>query len=181
MAKDMRGLWAGLYPPGVSSLLPPDVDSTTYQLAAAWLDVDDWSVEDWGGGAGWAGQFFTHARYQVVDGSIGVMRDLQAYRSDVDGILLRHVLEHNHNWQGILANALASIRHRLVLVIFTPWSSGPTCQIATNWAGIPDLSFNKDELLAHCHELFVKEESLPTRTQYHTETVLYFECRAMMG
>lgn len=177
---DMRHRWDGLYPPGAGA--SEGDDDTTYRRAAAWLDHEGWVVEDWGGGKGWARQFFAHARYRVIDGSMpssksgDVLRaDLQTYRSRVDGILLRHVLEHNHNWLRILENAKGSARHRLVLVIFTPFSSGPTRQIATNWQEIPDLSFNKEELLAPLAGWKVVGETYQTRTQYRLETVLFAE------
>jgi len=183
--RDMRHLWDGLYQGPAPPFIQQDND-LTYQLAAEWLDHLSWRVEDWGGGRGRAGKFFHHALYRVVDGSVTddalypilalpVMRaDLQDYRSTVEGILLRHVLEHNHNWRQILANAVASFTRRMVIVIFTPFAK-TTTQIATNWADIPDLSFNKDELLISLRRWLVKEESVVTDTQYKEETVFYFQ------
>jgi len=80
-------------------------------------------VEDWGCGGGGFRQFRTSG-YRGVDSSetpwADVTADLVSYRSDVDGILLRHVLEHSHGWARILDNALASFRQRLVVILFTP-------------------------------------------------------------
>ena len=175
----MRNRWAGFYPPGAGA--SEGDDDTTYRRAAWWLDHEGWTVEDWGGGKGWARQFFKQASYRVIDGSVPsgnvVLADLQTYRSDVDGIMLRHVLEHNHNWCGILENAVASARHRIALVIFTPWAAGPTEQIATNWEDIPDLSFNKEEVFALLEGWSAEEETYQTRTQYQAETALLLSRR----
>lgn len=95
----------------------------TYPMAAAWMEGCA-TVEDWGCGKGWLRQFCDPAAYRGIDGSCtpfaDVVADLATYRSDVDGIVLRHVLEHDYRWGVILAGAIASCRERLCVILFTP-------------------------------------------------------------
>ena len=60
----------------------------------------------------------------LVDGSpsewVDTVAELESYRSTVSGVLLRHVLEHNHGWRRVLGNACASATWRMAVVIFTP-------------------------------------------------------------
>jgi len=71
----------------------------TYKLAADFLK-DMSTVEDWGCGAGGFRKFYK-GKYKGIDGSankyVDKVADLRTYRSSVDGILVRHVLEHNYN------------------------------------------------------------------------------------
>ena len=102
----------------------------TYREAIAFLDQPGFSIEDWGGGTGFARQMVQHASYKVVDGSQNliaeslIVDDLTSRRCQVDCIMIRHVLEHNENWQTILSNALASFTKRMALVTFTPFAPG---------------------------------------------------------
>lgn len=149
-------------------------DDVTYEKAMTFLS-DCAAVEDWGCGFGTAKKF-CKGTYRGVDGSKGPLTDLvvdlREHRSEVDGILIRHVLEHNHDWKKILENAIASFRKKLVIVLFTPLSS-VTRQIATNWSNIPDLSFRKEDITDFLKGFVVKEEALRTRTQYGIEFVFY--------
>src|SRR5262249_32282122 len=95
----------------------------TYEKAIAFLDADDdWTIEDWGGGTGYARRYIERADYVLVDGSqskfVEKVEDLTTYRTVVDCILLRHVLEHNAKWEAILDNALESFTKRMVIVCF---------------------------------------------------------------
>jgi hypothetical protein len=97
----------------------------SYQIAGAFLS-SCLTVEDWGCGYGTFRDHCTAQRYIGVDGSLSPaadrLVDLLTYRSSVEGILLRHVLEHNPTgWDHILRNAVESFSKRLVLVIFTPF------------------------------------------------------------
>ncbi len=146
-------------------------DDTSYQKAAAWLD--DGPIEDWGGGPGYARQFFHHG-YKVVDGTpwegVDVVADLTGHISYTDGILLRHVLEHNEYWWLILANARVSAK-KMVIVIFTPFSDH-THVIASNPNGSPDISFLKEDLTRMFDKSWT-EETFPSQTQYGQETIFY--------
>lgn len=149
-------------------------NNTSYTRAARWLDLPGEVVEDWGCGGGWARQFFRQARYVGLDGSrshfCDRQVDFQEYVSSVDGVLVRHVLEHNHNWQAILRNAVESFQHRMVLVLFMPFSQGAVQPTHENAAsnenvaydgGIPNLCLNHDEVVSAFKPFLVKEESLP--------------------
>jgi hypothetical protein len=152
-------------------------DDTTYRKGMAFLDGHG-TIEDWGCGKGHARRFVEKSRYIGIDGSWGPFTDkivdLEDYTSSPDCIFMRHILEHNHNWQEILENALSSFSKRMVLIIFTPFVE-QTRQISTNWSAVPDISFRREDLLDHFKNLRYREESLITDTQYKTEHIFYIE------
>lgn len=125
-------------------------DTASYQMGANFLS-DCISVEDWGCGRGWFRRFRPD-NCIGLDGSHSPFADkivdLTEYTSSVDGIFMRHVLEHNYNWKKILRNAIASFKDKMVLVIFTPWSAGETTQIRMiERVGVPDLALSKPTVL----------------------------------
>lgn len=155
--------------------------SPTYAIAAEFLASCS-SIEDWGCGKGWMRTLVGADRYVGVDGSrspfADVVADLAEYRSSVDGIVLRHVLEHDYRWSEILANAVASFRRRLAVILFTP-PAAVTHEIAWNDdPGVPDLAFRLDDLVAAMPDdvavIDLSTIDSPS-TQYHTETVLLAE------
>src|ERR1700757_4314698 len=89
-------------------------EATTAQLAGEWLDIPSiTTVEDWGCGFGGFQRYIgTHQRYVGIDGSASrfatIIADLTTYRSTVDAVHIRHVLEHNPAWRDILQNVLGS-------------------------------------------------------------------------
>lgn len=152
-------------------------EDTTYRRAMEFLD-GPYIIEDWGCGAAWARKFVQRGRYIGIDGSWSMhcdkVVDLRMYRSTADAILMRHVLEHNYDWERILENALASFQKKVALVMFTPFSSGETKSIGSNPEGtIPDLSFKKQDLLDLIGKFPYTEESVPSATQYGFEHVFY--------
>ena len=84
----------------------PFGSTETYRIGAQWLH--GLAVEDWGAGTGWFARF--HDNVTTVDGSgtPDVLADLCQYTSEVEGVFMRHVLDHNENWQQILDNASRS-------------------------------------------------------------------------
>lgn len=99
-------------------------ETISYNKCADFLqDVKE--VEDWG--CGMAG-FKNHCKtkYIGIDGShtpfADSIQDLCLYRSSAEGIMMRHVLEHNYQWKKILLNAIYSFNKKICLVIFTPFS-----------------------------------------------------------
>jgi len=155
-------------------------DETTYKKGMAFLDGHG-TIEDWGCGFAHARRFVDKSEYIRVDGSwthADKIVDLRDYRSQVDCIFMRHVLEHNADWRKIVANAVASFTRRMVLVIFTPLGD-ITRQIATSSLHtsfpVPDISFRKEDLTEFFKHLNYREESLRTDTQYGTEHVFYIE------
>jgi len=129
----------------------PYGDSVTYRIGADFLKDCD-TIEDWGCGKGWFSQFVdSQTTYIGIDGShnqfVDKQVDLELYRSTVEGVFMRHILEHNYNWATVLDNALQSFTKKMVLVIFTPWSDTTTKEIAyIDDVGVPDLSFSQKEI-----------------------------------
>ncbi len=169
--RPMKDLWQP--PPGTQKI--PFGDPTTYKKAMDFLCGCD-VVEDWGCGTGFAKTYMKEGVYIGVDGSrhdnVNVHTELALYTSKVEGILLRHVLEHNMDWRTVLGNAVKSFTKKLVVILCTPFSE-KTQRIATNWHDIPDLSFRREEILEFFKGLHVQEESLKTATQYGLEHVFY--------
>lgn len=112
------------------------------------------AVEDWGCGGGLLAEYLpTSCRYIGVDGSATPFADITAdlvdYRSEVPAVVLRHVLEHNDDWPTILANAIESARHRLVIVVFTPLAERETHVMfrEPEFGNVPVISFRIRDLL----------------------------------
>lgn len=170
------GRWDDWYDSADKQL--PYGDTDTYRLGGTWLQSCD-EVEDWGCGLGWFRIYRTHG-YIGIDGSSTKFADVHAnladYRSDVPGIFMRHVLEHNHRWPNILDNAVASFRQRMALILFTPLADR-TQQIGETVIGgvsIPDYSFALDDILARFEGAEVGLASLPSPgTQYGVEHVFF--------
>jgi hypothetical protein len=177
-ADDLMGRWDEVYRRSPQPL--PSGDVQTYRKAAAFLQGLE-TVEDWGCGRGWLKHYLpSSVRYTGVDGSAtsaaDVVADLTRYTSSADGVVLRHVLEHNPNWAAILANALRSFRRRLVLVLFTPFVE--TTGIVGRHAalGVVDLAFARSDLAARFGNVrWTSEEGLATATQYGVEHIFYLE------
>lgn len=156
----------------------PYGNTITYQLAADYLDGCD-LIEDWGCGKGWFSTFIPPDRYRGIDGSqtpwAGVVADLTDYRSDVPGVFMRHVLEHNYRWSDILANAVESFRERFVLVLFTPLVD-QTHEVAYNDdPGVPDIAFSLADIADHLTGLTWSHETILTDTLYKAETIFLVE------
>jgi hypothetical protein len=157
----------------------PFGDSETYQMAADFTADCD-MVEDWGCGKGWLRRFIPPHRYRGVDGSTSpfadVIADLTTYQTYEDGIVIRHVLEHEYEWRKILDNAIVSARRRLVIILFTPTNQERTRQIAyAPDPGVPDLSFFLPDLVLPAAEAgwqVMLNVVSPSPTQYGQETVL---------
>lgn len=155
----------------------PYGDTVTYQAGADWLAGCE-LIEDWGCGKGWMRHFVPADRYRGIDGSHSPFADevvdLTTYRSDVPGVFMRHVLEHNYDWSRILDNAVTSARERLFLVLFTPLV-GTTREIAyAEDPGVPDIAFHLPDLTDHIRAAGFDwdAESIDTATQYGTETMV---------
>lgn len=153
-------------------------ETATYLMAAAFM-VDMPEVEDWGCGTGGFKRFY-RGRYIGVDGSKTLIAtkiaDLCTYRSNVDGIVIRHVLEHNYEWAKVLDNAVASFRRKLCLILFTPFVA-ETREMASNRAhgiDVPDLAFRREDIEArlgdHPRQLYA---SIPTSAGYGVENVYF--------
>jgi len=169
--------WDSTYALGMSRPQPYG-GTETYDLGADWLGKCK-TVEDWGCGKGYFRTYFEGDRYRGIDGSqtpwADEIADLAEYRSQPDGIFMRHVLEHDPRWSEILTNAVASFQERLVLVLFTPMGE-KTEQIAWNdKQGVPDLSFAEFDITDHLGDLDWSRKYVESATQYGGETVFRVE------
>jgi hypothetical protein len=157
-------------------------DTVTYEKGFNWLKCCQ-VIEDWGCGAGGFKRFFTNVKNQYIgiDGSItpfsNVKADLVTYKSNVPGIYMRHILEHNYEWRKVLENALQSFTERFCLVLFTPFTDA-TKEIAHNLphgVDVPDIAFSKDEItkIISDNGCVFTLESFGTDTGYGVEHIFY--------
>jgi SAM-dependent methyltransferase len=153
-------------------------ETITCQLSVDFLDEVGGVIEDWGCGMGGAKDFVQKSEYVGIDFTpspfTDLVIDLEDYCSKVDCILVRHVLEHNHNWKKILENAVGSFTQRLALILFTPFSD-VTRDIAPEEATVPDYSFKLEDIMSCLKGLDVKIEELITDTQYGVEYIFYIK------
>lgn len=172
----MQGLWDGWHRDAEPVAYG---DTVTYEMAWEWLQ-DCPLVEDWGCGPGWSRRYFRAGQWRGVDGSqspaVHELVDLRAYRTWVPGILMRHVLEHNMEWERVLDNALASFSHRMVLVLFTPMME-ETRTIAWNPVpGVPDISFAARDIESRFpSRVDFQKKDLSTKTQYGVERIYFLQ------
>lgn len=184
MSSPSIGKWANFY---AGQGQRPYDDVTTYHRGAEFLKGCA-LVEDWGCGFGWFGRTF--AEYSIspvrnLDGSasefVHEVVDLSEYRSSVEGIFQRGVLEHNWYWQPILQNALESFTRRMVLVCFTPFAESTRLIYDHRFADggtVPTLSLPRVEILHAIYsagDIMLQEEPLLTATQYGAEHIFYLE------
>lgn len=161
-------------------------DTITYEIGASFLN-DCNIVQDWGCGKGGFGMVAIGDAYDFkvigIDGSrtpfADFCCDLVLFQAvpPVDGIFMRHVLEHDYQWRTILENAIKSFTKRMVLVLFTPMQH-ETHEIAWNEdPGVPDIGFSYGELAEIFTAAGLKWEryTYRTNTQYKEETVFLLE------
>jgi hypothetical protein len=163
-----------------------DPDCESYKRAREFLGD---SVEDWGCGTAWAKQYF--ANYRGIDGSyhknVNEVVDLVHYTSSVDNILLRQVVEANHEWKQIIENAKKSFKKKLCLIIYTPFAEETTVNSlhtpvradGSKMTGeeIPEIFFKRQDIL-DCflvEEYKVREEEIATRQGYNRDWIIYVE------
>jgi len=153
-------------------------DPASYVTAAEFL-APCASIEDWGCGKGGM-RLHWGKGYLGVDGSASqfadVVADLADYRSDTPGILVRHVLEHDVNWEMILANAVASFRERMVLVLFTPMQEQTTVlQWVRGYRKVPDIGFAAADIERHFEGLIWTARDVESKTDYGVERIYQIE------
>ena len=172
--QSMLGKWNKWYQ-GITKLGTFRYGNTkTYRMAEDFLQGLE--VEDWGCGLG--GFKLVHqGKYIGIDGSkspcTDKVVDLQEYRSEVEGIMMRHVLEHNYGWEKVLENAVQSFSKRMCLVIFTPFAE-ETKVIAQNiqhGVDVPDISFKRRDIEKHFTGLTWRMEEIKSRCHYGLEYI----------
>lgn len=162
-------------------------DQITYHRAAQFL-ADCEQIEDWGCGFSWFSKIMTghsDAHVQNLDGTKTDYTDRQVnlcnYRSRAEGILLRHVLEHNHDWKQVLENALHSFQRKLVIVTYTPFTEETHNRGDHQFddgTTVPVISFRLEDLqecFAKYPEISVSEERIQTNTEFRDERLFYLE------
>lgn len=157
----------------------PYANTPTYELGARWLAPCD-RIEDWGCGACWLKTLLPadrQAGYVGIDQAASpwadVVADLTEYRSTTSGLFMRHVLEHNRDWQLVLDNALDSFTRRMFLVVFTPLADHTHPHEVDEDTGSFALSFFLGDMALHFHRAGVEwdYERLETEAHYGEETV----------
>jgi hypothetical protein len=155
-------------------------NTITYQLGYEFLN-DCEIVEDWGTGGG---GFKDYRKNAIgVDGSDTPFADkkfidLTNYISNCDGIYMRHVLEHNYEWQKILNNAIKSATKKVCVVMFIPFSEDDTKLLRNNSIDVPDLSISKAEfynIIKQYPNIQYESVEYVTKTQYNYEQIIYIK------
>lgn len=156
----------------------PYGNTITYEKGGKFLK-DCKIIEDWGCGMGWFKQF-VKSKYIGLDGSktphSDKKVDLTKYKSSVDGIFMRHILEHNFEWEKILRNACQSFTKKFVLILFTPFSNKTDVIRMNNKPTVPDLSFRKGDIIDILDEYNLKytmETINNSDTEYNIEYIFY--------
>ncbi len=127
-------------------------DDTSYRLATEFLTGEGGTVEEWNA---------------TID------KDLQDHTSNVDHLLVHHVLEHHWGWRRVLTNAVSSFDRRMALVISTPL--GESEMRLDRERPVPDLQLPREELLGFLKGLTVREEIVASQSDGGTETIFYVE------
>lgn len=153
-------------------------DDVTYEKGMRFLEGCD-VIEDWGCGTAYAEKFTPEgSMYRGLDGSpsdfCDEVVDLRIYRSQAEGIFMRHILEHNLGWEKILGNALASFTKKFVLMIFTPWRPETGVCYWDN-LGVVDICFKREDIVSKFEGFKYTTEELVTKTACGVENVFYFE------
>ncbi|MCI0456257.1 MAG: glycosyltransferase [Gemmataceae bacterium] len=154
----------------------PFGETATYDKAAAFLGKLR-RVEDWGCGLAWFRQYLRPQQYRGLDGSCSPFADeivdLCAYTSKADGILMRHVLEHNHHWEKVLTNALQSFQRRMCLILYRPFEERTAFAEEHDLGGgrlVPFYSFRREDIVRHFEGV-----CRYTEERVGTETVFYLK------
>jgi hypothetical protein len=166
-----RGAWDKHYVGLVER--EPYGDQESYEAAADWVRGCT-TIEDWGCGKGWLRQFCDPDAYVGVDGSktpfADVITDLVEPRGAVEGIVLRHVLEHDYRWRDILQNAVDSFTKRLCIVLFTPLVDVTNVlQTEPDYGDVPVIAFQLTDITAHLPNWRLYQVS---GSYYNTETII---------
>ena len=162
-------------------------DPRTGELAANYLQHPQiHNIEDWGCGHGGFKKYIGEdQQYIGIDGSksnyADKIVDLENYRSNVDAIHMRHVLEHNPNWELVLQNALVSFKKRMVLTLFTPLVEETLIlneypNFLNTGVTMIDIAFKKEDITKHFNGIkWNALFNLNTETQYDIEHIFYLE------
>jgi hypothetical protein len=166
----------------------------TYERAKAFLK-DCAKIEDRGCGRAFFSTLFPAGQVINIDGTqnpnVDIHADLEEYRSVVPGIMMRHVLEHNYQWQKVLACAVESFTERMVLVLYTPLVKEPVppakewhgfsmevLDLIECWGNIPVLSLRQktiEDLLTEHNVSWLLEENISSACDFKYEHIYYLQ------
>ncbi len=174
----MLGKWKRWYEHTVTPW--PYGEVTSYGLGYQWLRGLS-PIEDWGCGPGYFRTIVAGGEKVVgIDGTesggADVVADLTCYRSTVPAIFMRHVLEHNHSWQHVLRNALASFQRRMALVLFVPFVKETTELKVDPDIGVPTIALGElefFEIILTSGVVVFKSDEIASGTEYGWEKVVY--------
>ena len=168
---------------GVDTVCYADTKQESYKKSAEFLGD---SCEDWGCGTAWSKRYFKE--YRGIDGSnnkyVDGVVDLVKYTSSVDNILMREVLEYNEDWKKILENVKKSFKKKFCLIISTPlvkktrvgaWHKVMKADGSQGKGKVPEMYFNKQDILDEFSNYKVKEETIKTDHLYGQDWILYVE------
>lgn len=162
-------------------------DTASYKLAYEWLK-DCELIEDWGCGPAFFKTLCREGQYRGIDCSCtphaDEIVDLTMYHSQVPGIVMRHVLEHNIEWRAILRNALRSFTDRMVLILFTPFAEVQTKIRVDPNNGAPTLSLVREDVgraIAEFSDVFYTATlDVQTNTMFKQEHIYFLERRQLV-
>lgn len=153
-------------------------EDLTYAIAMGYLRGCS-EVHDWGCGTAYAQRYASpRQRYLGVDGTstpwTAVVADLTQWCTPADGILVRHVLEHNTDWRSVLFNAVRSARVRLAVVLFIPLRTDARERDRTPHGSYRNLELPGAEVITMIErELRVEARfTLATESEFGSETLL---------
>lgn len=174
------GKWDEFY----KDVTEPDhyIDTATYLMGAEFLKKCE-TVEDWGCGKGWFAKTAQGSAFKVigVDGSqtpfADKIEDLETYTTKVDGIFMRHVAEHNYNWDKVISNLCQSFTKNAVIIFYTPMDvnkeEATLLNKSAGWDDVPELSL-PTKLIEDIYEKFgVKytSKTIESAAAYKEETL----------
>jgi len=178
------GKWEFLYQESAPFPFGSDL---TYQIGAEFL-AGCRTIEDWGCGTQWFRGVMSGinpgTRVTGLDGSAGYcdqVVDLCEYAPEElpDGLMIRHVLEHNFDWRMILNRAVKSFTHRMILILHTPTVEQETLLYEypfPDGGSCPYLSLPQDELeqILASHGLSYHQETIPSPdSEFGHETIFW--------
>lgn len=175
-----KGKWDEFY----SDLKDPDhyIDTATYEMGADFLK-DCNEVEDWGCGKGWFATVALKLNVVGVDGSntpfADKIVDLEDYTTSVEGIFMRHVAEHNFEWEKVLENLTDSFTKRACVIFYTPMNNKSdealVVTMSPGWDNIPELSIPTSvwERMLDKKNIKYEIKVVDSTSFYGVETVYY--------
>jgi SAM-dependent methyltransferase len=149
-------------------------------VAADWLATCG-TVLDLGCGRAYFQRFLRPGQsYVGVDGSsehAAIRCDLEDCAVRAEGVLLRHVLEHNLRWKPILRHALSLFTVRMALVLFVPPELETRIVSVQDVGGVrvPDIAISHSELRELIEPFVLSHAVYDTASQYAEEHVYLLE------